>query len=162
MASTGISDISQLYQAPITFSGLGSSVDFQSIITKLEKAESYRINQLTAWKGEWTDKITALQTLNSKLSDFKTAVEAMDTPAEFQAKTAASSNTGVLTAQAATTAATGSHQVLVQRLAQNDVQAHQGVSAATTVINSSGGDKVFAFSYAGGGPFPSGCRGAPP
>ena len=74
----------------------------------------------------------------------------MDTPEEFQVKTASSSDTGILTAAAASTAASGAHQVLVNQLAQNAVQAHQGVSAATTLINASGADRVFAFSYAGG------------
>jgi len=148
--SSGISGISTYYQPPITFSGLGSSVDFQSIIDKLVSVESVTINRFESWKTEWNDKITALQTLNTKMSDLKTATDSMDTLAQFQGKTATSSSTSVLNASASTTATSGTHQVLVNQLAQNEVEAHAGLSASTTVVNSSGSAKVFAFSYAGG------------
>jgi len=148
--SSGISGISTYSQPSITFSGLGSSVDFQSIIDKLVSVESVTINRFESWKSEWNDKITALQTLNTKLSDLKTAAASMDTLTQFVDKTATSSSTSVLTASASTTATSGTHQVLVNQLAQNEVEAHQGLSASTTVVNNSGSAKVFAFSYAGG------------
>ena len=148
--SSGIAGISTYYQPSITFSGLASSVDFSSIISGLVQAESASITRYNTWKTEWNDKITALQTLNSKLQDFKTAAASMDTLSQFQGKTAASSSTAVLTASASTTAAAATHSVLVNQLAQNEVKAHQGLSASTTVVNSSGSSKVFAFSYGGG------------
>ncbi len=146
--STGISGIDTSFTSPITFSGLGSSVDFSSIIEKLVSVESARITQYDNWKQEWTDKITALQTLNSKLTDFNTAVAAMDTPSQFQGKVANSSNTSTLTASASTTAATGSHQILVDQLAQNNIRVKTtGVASADTVINSSGSAQTFVFKY---------------
>lgn len=150
MASTGISGIDTSFTSPITFSGLGSSVDFTSIIDKLVSVEGARITQYNNWKQEWTDKITALQTLDSKLTDFNTAVSAMHTPSQFQGKVANSSNTSTLTVSASTTATSGTHQVLVNKLAQNEIEVHSGLSATTDVVNSSGSAKVFAFSYAGG------------
>ena len=151
MATTsGIAGISTYYQPSITFSGLSSDIDFQSMIDKLVQAESASITRFETWKSSWNDKITALETLNSKLQDFKTTAASMDSLAKFQGKTAASSNTAVLTASASTTATSGTHQVLVNQLAQNEVEAHQGLAASTTVVNNSGSAKVFAFSYAGG------------
>ena len=151
MATTsGISGISNYYQPAITFSGLGSSVDFDSIIEKLVEVESASKNRFESWKTEWSDKIAALETLNTKLTDFKTVADSMDTLAQFMGKTAASSNTSVLSATATTTATSATHSVLVNQLAQNEIEAHQGLAASTTVINSSGSAKVFAFSYAGG------------
>jgi flagellar hook-associated protein 2 len=76
----------------------------------------------------------------------------MDTPSEFQVKTVSSSNTAVLSATASSTAAGGSHQVLVNQLAQNEIEVHTGFSTPGTVINASGASRVFAFSYAGGAP----------
>ncbi|MEW6659157.1 MAG: flagellar filament capping protein FliD [Thermodesulfobacteriota bacterium] len=148
--SSGISGVTSYYQPSITFSGLGSSVDFQSIIDKLVSVESASINRYESWKSEWNDKITALETLNTKLTDFRTLAASMDTLTQFVDKTAASSDTSVLTVSASTTASSGTHSVLVNQLAQNEVEAHQGLAASTTVINSSGSAKVFAFSYAGG------------
>ena len=147
MATTDITSLSSFSQPAISFTGLSSNIDFAGIIDKLEEAESFQIRRLTTWKTEWTDKITALQTLNAKLTGLKTAAAGMDTPGEFQAKTAASSNSTVVTATAAGSAGAGAHQVLVNQLAQNEVEVHQGLSAADTVINSSGAARVFAFTY---------------
>jgi flagellar hook-associated protein 2 len=154
MADSTVSSVSQsLFTQPsITFSGLGSGIDSQSIITKLVEVESRHIKRLESWKTEWTEKITALQSINTKLTDLKSAAASIDTLAKFQAKTVTSSNTAVLTAAALATAASGSHQVLVNQLAQNELEVHAGLSAATTVINASGTSRVFAFSYAGGAP----------
>ncbi len=152
MADSTVSSVTQslFFQPSVTFSGLGSGIDSQSIISKLVEVESRHIQRLESWKAEWTEKITALQTVNVKLTDLRTAVAAMDVLAEIQAKTVSSSNTAVLTATASATAASGSHQVLVNQLAQNEIEVHAGLSAATSVINASGTSKVFAFSYAGG------------
>ena len=151
VSSTIASLTQSLYQQPsITFTGLGSGVDTSSMIDKLVQAESGQITKLTAWKSEWTAKISALQTLNSKLSDLRTTIQGMDTLAGFQGKTASISDASVLTATTSATAASGSHQVVVNRLAQNEVQVQLGLAAADTVVNGSGANQVFAFSYAGG------------
>ncbi len=150
MATTGISSISTYYQPAITFSGLGSTVDFQSIIDKLVEAESVSVKRFEDWKAEWNEKITALQTLNTKMGDFRTVAAGMDTLTDFVGKTATSSSTTVLTATASSSATSGTHQVLVNQLAQNEIEVHSGLAASTTVVNNSGSAKVFAFSYAGG------------
>ena len=155
MADTTVSSVSSLlqsqYQQPaITFTGLGSGIDTASMIDKLVQAESGQLNQMSAWKDQWTAKIAALQTLNTKLSDLRTAAQSIDTLAAFQEKIASVSDESVLTATTSAAATSGSHQVLVNRLAQNEVQVHQGLAAADTVVNSSGASQVLAFSYAGG------------
>jgi flagellar hook-associated protein 2 len=150
MATSGISGVTTYYQPSITFSGLGSEVDFDSIIDALVEVESASINRYESWKEEWNEKITSLESLNSKLTDFKASVKSMVNLTKFLDKTASSSNTSVLTVSATTTATSGTHQVLVNQLAQSEVEAHQGLAASTTVVNSSGSAKVFAFAYAGG------------
>src|SRR4030042_2113069 len=148
--TTGISGISTYYQPSITFSGLGSDVDFDSIIDQLVEVESASITRFENWKTEWNDKITALETLNSKMTDFKTVAASMDTLAQFMGKTATSSNTSILTPSAATTATSATHQILGNQMAQNEILGHQGLSASDTVVNNSGSAQVFSFSYAGG------------
>uniref|UniRef100_A0A7C3UWU1 Flagellar hook-associated protein 2 n=1 Tax=Desulfobacca acetoxidans TaxID=60893 RepID=A0A7C3UWU1_9BACT len=157
MADSTVSSVTSLiagqYNQPaITFTGLGSGIDSTSMIQKLVEAESGQIKQLTAWKDEWTAKIAALQTLNSKLSDLRTAAQAMKTLASFQAKNASVSNESVVTATASSSASSGTHQVLVNSLAKNEVEVHLGLAASDAVVNSSGASQVFAFSYAGGAP----------
>jgi flagellar hook-associated protein 2 len=155
VTSTASSTVSSLlqtqYQQPaITFTGLGTNIDTASMIDKLVQAESGQLNQLSAWKDQWTAKIAALQTLNTKLSDLRTTVRDIDTLGTFQQKLASVSDGSVLTATPSATAASGKHQILVNSLAQNAVQVHTGLASADTVVNSSGSNKVFAFSYAGG------------
>jgi flagellar hook-associated protein 2 len=151
MATTsGISGVSTYYQPSITFSGLGSDVDFASIIDKLVEVESAQIERFESWKSEWSEKITALEDLNTKMTDLRTSAASMNTLTKFVSKIASSSSTSVLTATASSSATSGTHQVLVNQLAQNEIEVHSGLSASTTVVNSSGSAKVFAFSYAGG------------
>ncbi len=154
MADSTVSGVSQsLFSQPaITFSGLGSGIDSQGIIAKLVEVESRHLQRLESWKAEWTAKITALQEVNNKLAGLRTAVAAMNTLAKFQSKTASSSNPEVLTATASANAAAGTYQLLVNRLARNEIEVHAGLGAATAIINNSGTSKVFAFSYAGGAP----------
>ncbi len=149
MADSTISSLTAtLFAQPaITFTGLGSGIDSQSLITKLVEVEGRQLQKFTAWKEEWTAKIEALQTLSSKLAAFRSAVAAMDSLTEFQARTTSVSNAGVLSATAGAGAATGSHQVLVNQLARNEIEVHGGVAAADTVVNASGASRTFAFIY---------------
>ncbi len=149
MATSGISTISSTYTPAITFSGLGSDVDYQSMITKLVEVESYGINRMEAWKQEWQDKINALDTLKTKMTDFRTAVAAMNRLTTFAAKAAASSNDTVVGASAAAGATSGTHSILVNQLAQAETSVHGGVAASDTVVNSSGVTKQFKFTYNG-------------
>jgi flagellar hook-associated protein 2 len=152
MADSTISSlsVSQYYQPAITFTGLGSGIDSNSIIEQLVEVESAQINRYEAWKEDWTAKIAALEELGNKLQDLRSITAAMNTVAKFAAKSASVSNSAVLGATAGSTATAGTHQLLVNQLAQNEVEVHQGLAASTTVVNSSGASKVFAFSYAGG------------
>lgn len=152
MADSTISglSVSQYYQPAVTFTGLGSGIDSTSIIEKLVEVESSQITRLEAWKEEWTAKIAALQELDTRLATLRSTAGAMDTLAKFAAKNAGVSNSTVLSATASAAATAGTHQVLVNQLAQNEVEVHQGLAASDTVVNGSGSNKVFAFSYAGG------------
>jgi flagellar hook-associated protein 2 len=152
MADSTISGLltSQYYQPAITFTGLGSGIDSDSIIEGLVEAESSQITRLEAWKEEWTAKIAALQELDTMLTELRTTTSAMDTLAKFGAKEVSVSSSTVLSAVAGNDAAVGTNQVVVNQLAQNEVEVHQGLTASDTVVNSSGSNKVLAFSYAGG------------
>jgi Flagellin hook IN motif len=58
----------------------------------------------------------------------------------------------VLSATTSSDAASGNHQVLVNRLAQNEVQVQLGLAGSDTVVDASGNTQVLAFSYAGENP----------
>lgn len=134
----------------VTFTGLGSGTDFDTLIQGLVEAESYHLNQLETWKATWEEKMTAFQELNTPMLSLKTALEGMDTMSEFLTKTVASTDTSLLTATADSTAETGTHKVLVNQLAQNKIMVNNtGYASSTTVVNSSGADRVLQYVYKG-------------
>ncbi len=135
----------------ITFTGLGSGTDFDSIIEQLVEVETAtRVTPLEEWKATWEEKITAFQELNTQMLALQTALEAIDTKGEFLIKTATSSDTTVLSATAGADAQADSHTVEVKRLAQNAIMVTDtGYSSATETINTSGAARVFAYTYAG-------------
>ena len=89
-------------------------MDLGSIVSSLIEVEKSRhINFYETWKTGWEDKISALQSLNTKLATLHSTVKAMDTGAEFLTKTAVSSDEDVLTASASSTAVNGAYTVEV-------------------------------------------------
>ncbi len=63
----------------ITFTGLGSGTDFDSIIEQLIEVETaYRVTPLEEWKATWEEKIEAFQELNTQMLALQTALEAID------------------------------------------------------------------------------------
>lgn len=135
----------------ITFTGLGSGTDFDSIIEQLIEVETaYRVTPLEEWKATWEEKIEAFQELNTQMLALQTALEAIDTKGEFLVKTATSSDTTVLSATAGADAESGTHIIQVEQLAQNAIMVtNSGYSSATQTINTSGAARIFAYEYAG-------------
>jgi len=148
MADESIYDI-YLTSGQISFTGLGSGTDFESIIDKLLELEKARcIDRLETWKAQWQEKVTAFQDLNSKMLTLKTALEGMDTMNEFLAKTTSSSNSDVATATADSSAQTVSHSIEIDQLATNDIFMGTHVfSATTSVVNNTSGASQFNYTY---------------
>ena len=145
---------------PITFTGLSSNIDLNTIIDALVAARrSSQITPLENWKADWETKLESISAIDSALSSFYTTVRGMDRVNELLARTASSSNETVLTASANSDAVPGSHTVEVHQLAQaekevhrgiqNGIQYHSGVADKTASINASGTDKTFIYSYGG-------------
>ncbi|MHC1791462.1 flagellar filament capping protein FliD [Solidesulfovibrio sp.] len=134
----------------ITYSGLGNGTDFDTLITKLVQVEQSRITSLQVWKKSWTDKQAAFQELNTEMLSLKTTLDSMDTMDEFLSKTSESTNSAVLTVTAAAGAENGSHEITVERLATAKAMVTQtGYASATTDINPSATEEVFAYTYKG-------------
>jgi len=100
--------------SPITFSGLGSGIDTASIIQAMLESERVRhIEPYENWKGQWSDKISAFQSLQSLLVDLHTTAKALDSPAEFIVKQASSSDEDIIVATASSSALEGSYEIEV-------------------------------------------------
>jgi len=132
----------------INISGLGNGTDFNSLIDGLVKAEQVTTNRLTAWKKEWTDKVTQFQYLNTQMLALKTTLEGMDNMNSFMSKAVTSTDSTALSATADSTALASTHTVIVGQLAQNDIlTTASGVSSLSSVVSTS--ETSLTFSYAG-------------
>jgi len=137
----------------ITFTGLGSGLDTDSIVKGLVDVQrKTRIAPLEEWKSQWEEKQKALREINQKLSSLYSTVQSMDTEGELIPKSISTSNSTVLTASATSSASNGSHDIVVNQLAKPEVEVHTvGETSSDTVINNSGSTLTFKYSYGSSG-----------
>lgn len=135
--STGIGTTS----GAITFTGLGSGTDFNSIIEKMVEVEQFHINRLTYWASEWASKIDSIQGLNTRVASLYDYAKNWNENFEFYAKTSASSNESVLTVTNTPLAKAGAHTVEVASATQHQF-ASIGFAASTAVISGTVGSSL--------------------
>lgn len=142
--------MSDLVSGGISFTGLGSGTDFQTMIDQLIEVESINKKRLEIWKSEWEVMVEGFQEVSSSLLSLKSNLAAYDTPNEFLTKTASSSSTDILSATANADAENATHEITVNQLAKNAILvADTGFSDKTTSVNDSGGQLIFAYTYQG-------------
>ena len=140
--------------ANFTITGLSSGIDFDALIQGLLDVAREPIQLLEERKSEYENLNSLYQELNTKLLSLRTAVEAINLPSEFAAKSVTVADDGStsatrLTASASGSATNGTHSIVIGQLAQAETEMHAGVASSTTVVNSSGGDLYFQYTYAG-------------
>jgi flagellar capping protein FliD len=134
----------------ISFSGVGTGIDWNAVIQAQVQARTQQIvTPLQNSQTSYQSQISAYDQLGSLLNDLQTSVEAMDTAAELRSYTATSSADSSLSAVVSSSATPGSHSVVINQLATAEVEAHGGVDDASTVLNNTGSSLAFAYSYAG-------------
>src|SRR5208337_2133961 len=96
----------------------GNGIDVNSLVSQIE---AQQLGQVTIWQQEQTDLSTQaglLLGLNQNLSSLQTAVQALADPTgPLAAMAATSSDPGILSASAQTSAIAGTHQIVVNTLA---------------------------------------------
>ncbi len=107
-------------------SGIGSGIDIDSIVASMVAAErGPKESQLATLEKKTTTQITAVGALKGAISDFQTALGALNKPDLFQARSATSSKSDLVGVTASTTAGTGSYQLEVKSLASSSKVALQ-------------------------------------
>lgn len=131
--------------ATITIGGLATGLDTDSIVTKLVSLERQRgIGILQTQKTDANTRRIALQTFNTKVAAFLTAINDLKNPDDVLAKKAASSNENVLTAAAGNGAHNGSTEITVDHLARPAIATSaNGKSAATSTVATGSGSFSF-------------------
>ncbi len=134
----------------ISFTGLGSGTDFDTLIEGLVEVEKTHTYRLESWRNTWDLKVEAFKALNTKLLSLQTTLEGMDSMNEFLSKSASSSDSTLLTATPDSDASEGTYSIEINQLAQNKVMVNDnGFSAITNSVNSSGGALVLEYEYKG-------------
>ncbi len=101
----------------LTFPGLATGIDTTQLIAQLMLVEQRTLNLYENRKDTWDERKSALSTLDSKLSNLRTAVKALSDADELRAFSAASSDTDKITAEASYNAFESNHTVIVNQLA---------------------------------------------
>jgi flagellar hook-associated protein 2 len=126
----------------ISFGGLASGLDTNSIIQKLVQLEHIPIDQLEAKKKSAQEKLTAVGKLKALVNDLKNMAKALSTSADFLVFDVKASQTGVASFSATGAAAPAHHTLTVNQLASVDRWAFDGVASATTNLASGSGQSV--------------------
>jgi flagellar hook-associated protein 2 len=134
-----------------TVGGLSTGVDYNELIDKMMEAKRAPIRILESKRDDYNDKISAYSELSDKLAALKTAVTNLKTTSSFYQKQVSVNDTTVLEATVSGSASTGNYSIVVTSLASEEKEVHNGtgLTASTDVVNSSGSDKVFQYTYAG-------------
>jgi flagellar hook-associated protein 2 len=101
----------------VSFSGLATGLNTDSIISQLVEIKRAPIYRLQKDKKSYQDQISSLATLKTKLLAVQTAARKLDTASEFSSAKATSSLAESLTATASGSAAPGEYDIVVKTLA---------------------------------------------
>lgn len=142
--------------AGITSTGLGSGIDIGKLVSQLVAAESApATNRLNRREGRLQTELSAIGTLKSALSEFKSSLAAMGNASRYDALKATVGDSSLFTATVSSIATTASYNIEVKNLAQTHSLAFTtGVADAKAAFG--GGTLTIKFGgYSGGNFTPS-------
>lgn len=134
----------------ISFSGIGSSIDFGKITDAIVSANSTPLNLLSAKRTDINNRIAKLKELNGKLITLNTAAEALTDPTLGTGRIASAADASILTATATDAAQLGSANITINRLATSLSQSSRSYAAATAPVLA-GGTTTATFQLRKGG-----------
>ena len=120
--------------------GVGSGLDMGKILERLMAVERQPLQRLEKRKEAFEARISAVGRLRSALDDFRSVLKDLADVQRFELYAASSSDETVVTAQAGSSAPTGSYSIQVKRLAEQHKLAAQTTYADsdTTTIGTAG------------------------
>lgn len=138
----------------ISSPGLGSGLDVNGIVGQLMAIEQRPLLILTNKEATQQAQISAYGSLKGALSSFQSSVKTLTNLSIFTGVKANVSDSTIVTANASTSAAVGSHQIEVQNLAQAQKIKSESFATTSTAIGS--GTLTIEFgTYNGDGTFTS-------
>jgi flagellar hook-associated protein 2 len=104
--------------ANITFGGISSGIDTNSIIDKLVSAARAPVSLLRNKRSDYQTQRSTISALVSRLGSLRSSAQAISTTNSFKASTATSSDTNKVGVVASSSASPGTYQLQVTGLAQ--------------------------------------------
>ena len=115
--------------------GFGQGINVQSVVQSLTAAAQAGESVYTAQQTFYNSQISDLKSMTNLLTSLQTATQALQDPAgALSARDASSSNSGVVTASAASGISTGNYSVVVNNLASTAILTSQPQSSATAAV----------------------------
>ncbi|WP_319588647.1 flagellar filament capping protein FliD [uncultured Desulfobulbus sp.] len=124
--------------ASITFGGLASGIDTDSIITQLMNIEKKPLTRLENDKSYLNTRLTAFSNFNTKLKALETAIEDLDSTNKFRSYSATLASEEYFSIQTSSSSKAGSYNVEVVNLAQVQKTASVGYASSSTSTFSAG------------------------
>lgn len=112
----------------------GSTLDVAGIVSGLMDAENVPVTKLESKISKSAVKISALGQIKSQLSNLKSALIDLQTPANFSKQAAKFSNASVATAEITSTATASSYQMEVTSLAQPSIWNVSGFTSSADAL----------------------------
>lgn len=121
----------------ISSPGIGSNLDVNSIVSQLMSLERRPLTQLDRKEASYQAQLSAYGSLKGAISSFQSSLAGLRNPSRFESFRAQTGNAAVISATAASTAASGNYTVTVNALALPHVLQTAG-AASTTTASSTG------------------------
>lgn len=130
--------------ASIRLPGLLTGLDTNTLIAQLMAIKSRQLNKLEEDKSRYVEKTSALNLLESKLTELRTSVRALSDAEKLRAFSASSSDTDILTAHASNNAFEGNHTIEINQLATAERWIH---TTGLEYVEDYVGEGTFIYSY---------------
>ena len=118
--------------ASITFGGLASGLDTDSIITALMNVEKKPLTKLENDKTYLNTRLKAFADFNTKLKSFESSFKALNSTDQFRSYSATATSAEFFSLKATSTAKAGSYNIEVVNLARVQKTASVGYASPTT------------------------------
>jgi len=121
----------------ISFGGLSSGIDTESIISAIMSAESIPLSRLQSKKSNFDSAVLTVNSLSAKVSTLKSAAQALSTASGFSSYKASSSDTGIV-ATVTGAASSGVYDFTVQKLAKEQRTYSNAQTSSTNPLGTAG------------------------
>lgn len=127
----------------IKWTGLASNTDFASVVDQLVAIEQRTITKQETWQSQWQEKLTAINTLDTRLVALKLGAQSYDSRDKLLSRKGTSSDETVATINNTSTAATGVYSVTVgnsiqEIIASKTYKDGQAIGGGSPAMNAAG------------------------